>query len=55
MRLLGLLHVIDTIADSLEAEKKGDPAGHIAAAGRGPGKCETSFDFGCSLVFPVGP
>ena len=25
MRLLGLLHVIDLIADSLEAEKKGDP------------------------------
>ncbi len=54
MRLLGLLHVIDLLADSLEAEKKGDPAGYTAAAGRGPGKCETSFDSGCSLVFPVG-
>lgn len=55
MRLLGLIHVIDLIADSLEAEKKGDTAGYSAAVGQGLGKCETSFDSGCLLVFPVGP
>ena len=55
MRLLGLIHVIDLVADSLEAEKKGDTAGHSVAVDQGLGKCETSFDSGCLLVFPVGP
>jgi len=55
MRLLGLIHVIDLLADSLEAEKKGDTARKSLGAGQGPGKCEMSFDSGCSLVFPVGP
>ena len=55
MRLLGLIHVIDLVADSLEAEKKGDTAGYAVAADRQLGKCETFFGFGCLLVFPVGP
>ena len=55
MRLLGLIHVIDLAADSLEAEKKGDTPGYAVAADHGPGKCETSLDSGCSLAFPVGP
>ncbi len=55
MRLLGLIHVIDLVADSLEAEKKGDTAGYSVAADQGLGKCETSLDSGCLLVFPVGP
>jgi len=55
MRLLGLIHVIDLVADSLEAEKKGDTTGHSVAADQGPGKCEMSLDFGCSPAFPVGP
>ena len=55
MRLLGLIHVIDLVADSLEAEKKGDLPGYSVAADQGPGKCEMSLDSGCSLAFPVGP
>ena len=55
MRLLGLIHVIDLVADSLEAEKKGDTAGHSVAADQGPGKCVMFLDSGCSLAFPVGP
>ena len=54
MRLLGLIHVIDLVADSLEAEKKGGTAGHSVVVDQGPGKCETSLDSGCSLAFPVG-
>lgn len=55
MRLLGLIHVIDLVADSLEAKKRGDSARQSVVADQGPGKCEMSFDSGCSLVFPVGP
>ena len=55
MRLLGLIHLIDLVADSLGAEKKGDPAGYAVTADRQLGKCETFLDFGCLLVFPVGP
>ena len=55
MRLLGLIHVIDLLADSLEAEKKGAAAAYSVVADQGLGKCEMSLDSGCSLVFPVGP
>ena len=55
MRLLGLIHVIDLVADSLEAEKKGDPVRYSVVADQGLGRCEMSLDFGCSLAFPVGP
>ena len=55
MRLLGLIHVIDLVADCLEAEKKGDTAGYSVAADQGPGKREMFFDSGCSLVFRIGP
>ena len=70
MRLLGLIHVIDLVADSLEAEKKGNTPAYSVVADQGLGKCEMSIDThgqargtlpfglldsGCSLAFPVGP
>jgi len=38
MRLLGLVHVIDLVADFLEAEKKGDTVRQPPVADQGLGK-----------------